>query len=105
MQCCPYTRIARFLVLGVCLAFVGLTAGGCPPNRNNGQNGGRPKSPADYAKIVQVFTIGVTALFAGDDAGPDIKKLAEQNLAQVTQMAPEEPAGWANLGLLSVRKN
>ena len=105
MQCCPYSRIARFLVLAVCLAFVGLTTGGCPPKPGNGPNRGTSKSPADYARIVQVFTIGVTALFAGDDAGPDIKNLAEQNLTQVTQMAPEEPAGWANLGLLAVRRN
>jgi len=61
-----------------------------------------PKFPAKnsqaYADIVSAFYIGLAALQVGDDVH------AETKLAEVTQLAPGEPAGWANWGILALRQ-
>src|SRR5262249_25955503 len=44
------------------------------------------------------FYVGLAALQAGDDSR------AETELVRVTQIAPGEPAAWADLGLLSLRQ-
>ena len=48
--------------------------------------------------MVRAFYIGLAALQVGDDVRADSK------LAQVTQLVPAEPAGWANWGLLALRQ-
>ncbi len=57
--------------------------------------------PADdspvYESVVKAFYSGGLALQAGD------YDHAKTYLTQVTQLAPREPAGWANLGLLQIR--
>jgi Tfp pilus assembly protein PilF len=61
--------------------------------------GSVPKNDsAEYAKVVSAFYIGLGALQVGDDIH------AEKNLADVTQMASGEPAGWANWGVLALRQ-
>jgi Tfp pilus assembly protein PilF len=56
------------------------------------------KDSAEYAKVVSAFYIGLGALQVGDDIH------AEKNLADVTQIASGEPAGWANWGVLALRQ-
>ncbi len=56
------------------------------------------KDSAEYAKVVSAFYIGLGALQVGDDIH------AEKNLADVTQLASGEPAGWANWGVLALRQ-
>ena len=56
-----------------------------------------PSSP-DYDKVVAAFYVGLAALQVGDDARADAK------LALVTQIAPDEPAGWANWAILALRQ-
>jgi Tfp pilus assembly protein PilF len=51
-----------------------------------------------YRDTVRAFSIGLVALESGDDAR------AQERLRQTTQLAPGEPAGWADLGLLSARQ-
>src|ERR1700730_6229118 len=78
-------------VVGVCaivLAFAGCGAGGKLPD----------KSSKEYAETVSAFYTGLAALQVGDDV------TAESKLAQVTQLAPGEPAGWANWGVLAYRQ-
>ena len=58
----------------------------------------RRRDSAEYAKVVSAFYIGLGALQVGDDIH------AEKNLADVTQMASGEPAGWANWGVLALRQ-
>ena len=53
---------------------------------------------AEYRTIVSAFYVGLAALQVGDDAR------ADQKLKQVTELAPDEPAAWANWGLLAVRR-
>lgn len=48
--------------------------------------------------MVRAFYVGLAALQVGDDVRADGK------LAQVTQLVPPEPAGWANWGLLALRQ-
>lgn len=55
-------------------------------------------SSKDYAKFVSAFYVGLAALQVGDDVR------AESTLAQATQLAPGEPAGWANWGILALRQ-
>lgn len=56
------------------------------------------KSSAEYNELVRTFYIGLAALQVGHDVQADSK------LAQFTQLAPIEPAGWANWGLLALRQ-
>jgi FG-GAP-like repeat/ASPIC and UnbV len=56
------------------------------------------KSSPQYNELVRTFYIGVAALQVGHDVQADAK------LAQFTQLAPTEPAGWANWGLLALRQ-
>jgi hypothetical protein len=92
------SRLAATAVSLVCLA-------GCHPNGNgSGGNGGTPAT-TDYQAIVSAFTIGLAGLESGVEAGPDVKSVAEQKLTDVTKMAPDEPAGWADLGLVQMEKN
>lgn len=55
-------------------------------------------SSREYAEVVQSFYIGLAALQVGEQIR------AEEQLTQATQLVPEEPASWANLGLLSLRQ-
>src|SRR5687768_13700634 len=56
------------------------------------------RSSPEYNEIVRTFYIGLAALQVGHDVQADAK------LAQFTQLAPAEPAGWANWGLLALRQ-
>jgi Tfp pilus assembly protein PilF len=62
----------------------------------------QPKLPAknskEYNDTVRAFYVGLAALQVGDDVR------AESELTKATQLAPDEPASWANLGLLSLRQ-
>ena len=52
-----------------------------------------------YQEYQRDFHVGVGALEAGRE------DLARENLERATQLIPREPAAWANLGLLDLRKN
>jgi tetratricopeptide (TPR) repeat protein len=56
------------------------------------------KSSPEYNELVRTFYIGLAALEVGHDVQADAK------LAQFTQLAAAEPAGWANWGLLALRQ-
>ena len=56
------------------------------------------KASKEYNEVVRAFYVGVAALQVGDDVRADSK------LAQVTQLVPAEPAGWANWGMLALRQ-
>lgn len=89
------------LLLVVAAIGVGGCGRGCGSGGSNGSGGGNlpAKDSKNYTDAVTAFHVGVAAL----DAGEDIR--AQSKLASVTQLAPEEPAGWADLGLLSLRQN
>jgi Flp pilus assembly protein TadD len=53
---------------------------------------------AEYRKVVTAFRVAVAALQVGDDA------TADSHLATMTKLAPGEPAGWADWGLLALRQ-
>src|SRR6201992_1621232 len=57
----------------------------------------RPGSPG-YLDEVKAFYVGLAALEVGDDVR------ADSTLEKATQLAPGEPAGWANWGLLALRQ-
>src|ERR1700741_3385896 len=82
----------RFLsiLLGAAL---GVVSAGC-------QSGGKlpDQSSKTYSEVVSAFYVGLAALQVGDDVH------ADSNLAQVTQLASGEPAGWANWGILALRQ-
>jgi Tfp pilus assembly protein PilF len=90
----PATRsiaadVRRFIA-GLLVGSV-LFAGGC--------HSGLPKPQSThYAQFVQAFYVGLAALEVGNDVR------AESSLAQATQLAPGEPAGWANRGILALRQ-
>src|SRR5690349_14369479 len=81
----------KLVLLAVCLLLL-LLLGSCRstnlPTRSSPQ----------YNEIVRTFYIGLAALQVGHDVQADAK------LQQFTQLAPAEPAGWANWGLLALRQ-
>lgn len=62
-----------------------------------GREGLPEVSSPEYREAVKAFFTGTAALQAGDQVAPAIY------LKTATQVAPGEPAGWANLGLASLR--
>ncbi|MCI0663973.1 MAG: FG-GAP-like repeat-containing protein [Acidobacteria bacterium] len=62
--------------------------------------GGKLPAPpsTEYRDAISAFYIGLGALQATDD------NRAKQKLTQFTQLAPGEPAGWVNLGVLALRQ-
>src|ERR1700674_2776181 len=84
-----FPSVLLFLFIGgLALPFTG-----CRPSA------GLPaKSSKEYNELVRAFYIGLAALQVGDDVRADNK------LAQVTQLVPDEPAGWANWGMLALRQ-
>ncbi|HEV7842574.1 MAG TPA: tetratricopeptide repeat protein, partial [Pyrinomonadaceae bacterium] len=56
------------------------------------------KSSKEYNDTVRAFYVGLAALQVGDDVR------AESELTKATELAPDEPAAWANLGLLNLRQ-
>jgi Tfp pilus assembly protein PilF len=75
------------------IILIAVTAGAC------GRGEKLPdKNSAKYLDTVRAFYVGLAALQAGDDAR------AESRLTQASELAPGEPAAWANLGLLALRQ-
>ncbi len=70
-----------------------LSLGACRPS-----NTLPARSTPEYNELVRTFYIGLAALQVGHDVQADAK------LEQFTKLAPSEPAGWANWGLLALRQ-
>src|SRR3984885_14799393 len=82
-RACAYCGIAAILPLVLT---------GCHPS-------GLPKPDTKaYLDEVTAFYVGLAALRVGDDVR------ADATLERATQLAPGEPAGWANWGLLALRQ-
>ncbi|HEY4425026.1 MAG TPA: FG-GAP-like repeat-containing protein [Pyrinomonadaceae bacterium] len=82
-------KITPFAVGLLLLALLGA----CRPTNNL-----PTRSSPQYNELVRTFYIGLAALQVGHDVQADAK------LQQFTQLAPGEPAGWANWGLLALRQ-
>ncbi len=92
---CARDRARRSLQTAavLCVCAISASFAGC------GTGGKLPeKSSKEYADVVSAFYTGLAALQVGDDV------TAESKLVQVTQLAPGEPAGWANWGVLAFRQ-
>ena len=86
-----YTKHKR--IVHILLLIAVLLIGGCRPGSTLPSRGTR-----EYNELVRTFYIGLAALQVGHDVQADSK------LAQFTQLAATEPAGWANWGLLALRQ-
>ncbi|HEY7184080.1 MAG TPA: FG-GAP-like repeat-containing protein, partial [Blastocatellia bacterium] len=63
------------------------------------RNTGLPKPGSqEYRDLVTAFYVGLAGLQTGEDVR------AKEKLTRATEIAPGEPAAWANLGLLAVRQ-
>lgn len=51
-----------------------------------------------YRELCSMFYLGLAALQSGEDVN------ARKGLTRATELAPGEPAGWVNLGLLQTRQ-
>ncbi len=72
---------------------IGLLLSGCH------SNSGLPKASSKaYEQFVSAFYVGLSALQVGNDV------LADSSLQQATQIAPGEPAAWADWGILALRQ-
>jgi tetratricopeptide (TPR) repeat protein len=84
-----FQRVMSWLLLGSLAAMVS----GCHSRANLPERGSKA-----YADVVSAFYVGLAALQVGDDVH------AESKLMEVTQLAPAEPAGWGNWGVLALRQ-
>lgn len=75
------------------LAAVALLLAGC-----HSRSGLPSPSSETYAQLVSDFYVGLSALQVGDDVR------AQSTLEHATQLAPGEPASWANWGILALRQ-
>jgi Flp pilus assembly protein TadD len=82
------TSLLVLLVGALALPFAGCRPDTAPP----------ATSSKEYNELVRSFYIGLAALQVGHDVQADSK------LAEFTRLAPTEPAGWANWGLLALRQ-
>ena len=57
----------------------------------------KPSSPG-YREFISTFYVGLAALQVGDDVR------AESSLSHATEIAPGEPAAWADWGILALRQ-
>ena len=88
---CPRRGAAATARCGI-IAALALLLTGCRPS-------GLPKPDTKaYLDEVTAFYVGLAALQVGDDVR------ADTTLERATQLAPGEPAGWANWGLLALRQ-
>src|SRR5215813_11753885 len=63
------------------------------------RDAGLPKPDSkEYRDLVTAFYVGLAGLQTGEDVR------TKEKLTRATEIAPGEPAGWANLGLLAVRQ-
>src|SRR5262245_14884994 len=63
------------------------------------RNAGLPKPDSkEYRELVTAFYVGLAGLQTGEDVR------AKEKLTRAAEIAPGEPAAWANLGLLAVRQ-
>ena len=75
------------------LAIMVLLLSGCH------SHSGLPKASSKaYEQFVSTFYVGLSALQVGNDT------LADSSLQQATQIAPGEPAAWADWGILALRQ-
>lgn len=81
------------VVVALITGTLGLLLSGC----HSGSSLPKPGSEA-YTRAVSTFYVGLAALQAGDDA------LAATVLSKFTNMAPGEPAGWTDWGILALRE-
>ncbi len=84
-----FQRVMSSLLLGSLVAVLS----GCHSSPKLPEKGSRA-----YADVVSAFYIGLAALQVGDDVH------AESKLSELIQLAPTEPAGWANWGVLALRQ-
>ena len=84
---CARVLIA-FVLLGMCI-----TTTGCQREDLS------DLPPEVYRQAVASFYTGLAALQVGET------RYAESQLTQVTEQVPQEPAAWANLGVLAMRQN
>ena len=87
-----HQRFTTFTLILLALLLSALTAA-C-------SRGGQLPDPSsqEYRDAVRAFYVGLAALQVGEEGR------AEEGLTRVTQLAPGEPAAWANLGLLSIKQ-
>lgn len=79
-----------YVTLSLCLSVLFTACNG---------NAGLPKpNSKEYRDLVSAFYVGLAGLQTGEDVR------AKDKLTLATQIAPGEPASWANLGLLAVRQ-
>jgi Tfp pilus assembly protein PilF len=88
------SRARRELIFaGALVAYLILSHAAC-----TGSNGLPKVDSTEYRNLVTAFYVGLAGLQTGEDVR------AKEKLTLAAQIAPGEPAAWANLGLLAVRQ-
>ncbi len=88
-QASGFQRALSFVLIGLLAAVFA----GCHTRAKLPERGSKA-----YDDVVSAFYVGLAALQVGHDS------YAEDKLAEATRLVPDEPAGWANWGVLALRQ-
>jgi len=88
----PWLVMHRLTVLA-CMICVGASLDACRSGEEQPE-----LSSQTYRDAVAAFHTSLAAIQAG------VEVIAEEKLLRVTELVPQEPAAWANLGLLALRR-
>jgi tetratricopeptide (TPR) repeat protein len=90
---CDMRLALHRLTMLMCIVLFGASLAAC-------RNGDRLPDPSSktYRDAVTAFYTGLAAIQAG------VEVIAEEKMLRVTELVPQEPAAWANLGLLALRR-
>ena len=89
----PPWRCAHRLAVLACMILVGTSLDACRQSEELPE-----PSSQTYRDAVAAFHTSLAAIQAG------VEVIAEEKMLRVTELVPQEPAAWANLGLLALRR-
>ncbi|HZP83523.1 MAG TPA: FG-GAP-like repeat-containing protein [Chthonomonadaceae bacterium] len=96
--------LSAVLALSAVALLIGMGCGGC--KGGGGGQGSNPPSAQNYPEIVSAFYTGLIAMqVSGQASGNSTSAIALPSLTKATQLAPQEPATWANLGLYQLHQS
>ena len=91
------SNYSRAMALSALVISLTTGAGACRSGTKHSNEAPEFTAAANHSAVA-AFYVGLAALQTGDDSR------AEDKLIKVTELAPQEPAAWANLGLLALRR-
>ena len=85
-------------MMAIAAVVAALISGACSSCRRPGSDANATLSESAYREVVPAFYTGLAAMQTTQEV------MAREKFERVVALAPGEPAGWANIGLLLLRQ-